>query len=58
MAAEIKETFEVESELLADGKGIFDVMVDDNLVYSKYQTGRFPEPNEVTRIIRSLESSQ
>jgi len=41
----------VESELLAEGKGIFDVVVDGDIVYSKYKTGRFPESNEVTAIL-------
>jgi selT/selW/selH-like putative selenoprotein len=27
--------------------GIFDVIVDDELIYSKKQTGRFPTDNEI-----------
>jgi len=30
------------------GKGIFDVVVDGDLIYSKYQTGRFPRKQEIT----------
>jgi len=41
----------VETELFAEGKGIFDVVADGHLIYSKYETGRFPEPNEVTTIL-------
>lgn len=52
LAAELKENFEAESELFAEGKGIFDVVVNDNLIYSKYKTGRFPEPDEVTAILK------
>ena len=33
-------------------KGIFDVTCDGRLVYSKYQTGRFPKDGEVTGLIR------
>lgn len=29
------------------GRGQFDVFVDDKLIYSKHQSGRFPEPREV-----------
>jgi selT/selW/selH-like putative selenoprotein len=32
--------------------GVFDVFVDGRLVYSKTKTHRFPEPGEVTKIIR------
>jgi selT/selW/selH-like putative selenoprotein len=37
--------------LHADGKGIFDVSVDGKLIYSKYQTGRFPEPGEISQLL-------
>ena len=51
LAAELKENFGVETELFAEGKGIFDVVVDGDIIYSKYKTGRFPEPDEVTTIL-------
>ena len=36
-----------EPELIAGGGGIFDVAVDGRLIYSKHETGRFPENQEV-----------
>jgi selenoprotein W-related protein len=39
--------------LIAGSGGVFDVRVDGRLVYSKHNTGRFPEPGEVVRIIRT-----
>ena len=51
MADELKISFGVESELFAEGKGIFDVVVDTKLIYSKYVTGHFPEKGEVSKII-------
>ena len=33
--------------LLPSGKGRFEVMMDDNLIYSKASTGRHAEPGEV-----------
>lgn len=42
----------MDAVLFEEGKGIFDVVRDGELVYSKYETGRFPEPGEVTGIIR------
>ena len=51
LAAELKENFNIEAELFAEGKGIFDIVLDNDVIYSKYDTGRFPEPGEVTRLI-------
>ncbi len=33
----------MDAELIAGGGGIFDVKVDGALVYSKHQTGQFPD---------------
>ena len=43
VAAKLKAQFSVEPTLIAAGGGIFDVKVDDQLVYSKHQTGQFPD---------------
>ena len=37
----------MKAELIPGRDGIFDVIVDDNLVFSNAQAGRFPEPGEV-----------
>jgi selT/selW/selH-like putative selenoprotein len=37
--------------LHAQGQGIFDVSLDGKLIFSKYETGRFPEPGEVANLI-------
>jgi selT/selW/selH-like putative selenoprotein len=42
----------VKPQLIAGKDGIFDVIVDDKLVFSKLETGRFPEPGEVTGKLR------
>lgn len=47
MAARIKEQTGQEPELVAGGGGVFDVVADGQLVYSKHETGRFPEDDEV-----------
>jgi len=52
LAAELKEALGVESELIAGGGGIFDVVVDGDMVFSKHQTGRFPEPGEIVKMIK------
>ena len=56
MAAEIKDAFQVRAELLADGGGIFDVVVNDELIFSKHAEGsRFPEPGEITGRIKEMD---
>jgi hypothetical protein len=51
VAAEISERFGVSAELIAGDKGIFDVRVDGDLVFSKYGLGRFPKHGEIAGII-------
>ena len=36
---------------------MFEVMVNDQLVYSKVATGDFPDPDQVVREIRKLKDS-
>lgn len=52
LAEELRKEFNVEANLVPGRGGIFDVIVDDKLVYSKAKTGRFPEPGEVTKIMK------
>ncbi|UCH43829.1 MAG: Rdx family protein [Dehalococcoidales bacterium] len=48
----MQKAFEVKANLVPGGGGIFDVIVDDVKVYSKHDTGRFPEPGEVVSKIK------
>ncbi|NUP12269.1 MAG: SelT/SelW/SelH family protein [Polyangiaceae bacterium] len=41
-----------EAKLVVGKPGQFDVEVDGRLIYSKGQTGRFPEPFEVIEQIK------
>ena len=45
----------MDAELIAGGGGIFDVKVDGDLVYSKHETGEFP--NE-SRLIGELSEAR
>ena len=47
MAADIKEQTGVDAELVKGSGGVFEVVVDGKLIYSKKETGRFPEHKEV-----------
>lgn len=57
MAAELKDTLNLDAELIRGGGGIFDVAVDGVVVYSKAQTGRFPSPGEVPKAIAARGSN-
>jgi len=51
LAAELKQHLGVDATLTAGSGGIFEVHVDDKLVFSKKQVGRFPEEGEVVGIL-------
>ena len=53
MAARIKEATGIDSRLVPGGGGIFDVAVDDELVYSKFRTGAFPDEEELVAQLQS-----
>jgi selenoprotein W-related protein len=40
--------------LITGDKGVFDVRVDGELLYSKHETGRHAEPGEVLELFREL----
>jgi len=52
LAAAIKSEFGLETELFEGGSGVFDVEVDGERIFSKHQTGRFPEDQEILTALR------
>ena len=52
MANEIKEGLGLKVVLVTASKGIFDVHADGTLIFSKYQTQRFPESGEILRLLK------
>jgi len=50
--AELCEAFGVESEMVPGRDGIFDVYIDEKLVFSKFETGQFPKPGEIIQKIK------
>ncbi|NIA04779.1 MAG: SelT/SelW/SelH family protein [Proteobacteria bacterium] len=55
MERELKQEFGHELdevELIAGSGGVFEVVVDGTLVFSKKQLRRFPEPGEIVRLVR------
>jgi len=53
LAAEIESANGVSSELIRGDDGIFDVVVDGELRFSKHASNRFPEPGEILALIRT-----
>ncbi len=53
MAAAIKKASGVETKLIEGGGGVFDVKVDGQLIYSKHETGRFPDDAEILEQLAS-----
>ena len=51
MAVKIKESLGVEPRLIPAGRGIFDVEVDGKLIYSKFETGTFPDNDELVGLL-------
>ena len=47
MAATIREATGLESVLVKGDAGVFDVHVDDRLIFSKHEQGRYPEESEI-----------
>lgn len=41
----------MSAKLVKGSGGIFDVVADGKMVFSKHETGRFPEPDEVVAIL-------
>jgi selenoprotein W-related protein len=47
LAAEIKKKYNVDAELIPSSGGVFEVVNDGQLIFSKKALGRFPEPEEI-----------
>lgn len=52
MADTIKKECDTEPRLIEGRGGIFDVRVDGELIYSKHDTGEFPEHDLIVQRIR------
>ena len=57
LANELLKNFEAEIEsitLVPSSGGKYEITVNDQLVYSKLQTGRHAEPGEVLGLVKNL----
>jgi selenoprotein W-related protein len=53
LAADIKRELKIETQLIKGSGGAFEVVVNGKLIYSKKETGRFPEHAEILGVLRS-----
>ena len=56
LAAAIRERFSIDATLVRGHSGVFDVSVDGKRIFSKNETGRFPEEDEILLLIAKLAS--
>jgi len=53
LEVELKSKFDhVNIELISSGGGVFEVTLDNNLIFSKKALERFPEEGEIEKLIR------
>jgi len=50
---ELKDAFGAEVELISSSGGVFEVVVDDELLFSKKSLLRFPEEREITLLLQA-----
>ena len=55
MRESIERQFGIKAELKKGTGGVFEVSVNDNLLYSKKDLGRFPNENEIEDLIEGYE---
>ena len=52
LETELKQNFpNIEISLISSGGGVFEIVLDGKLIFSKKAINRFPEKGEVLRII-------
>jgi selenoprotein W-related protein len=52
LEAALKQELGLAAELIKGDRGIFDVRVDGELIFSKKTAGRFPRNGEISQIVR------
>ena len=50
------DNFGFSSELIESRGGVFEIRVNGNLIFSKKELKRFPNPGEVVQFIEDLQS--
>ncbi|PCJ55466.1 MAG: hypothetical protein COA73_13325 [Candidatus Hydrogenedentota bacterium] len=53
MAAVLKEEIGIDAEYIKSGGGVFEIVVDGDLIFSKKAEKRFPEDSEIVEALRA-----
>jgi len=53
LAVEIRKDFGLEVECVSGPAGVYDVFLDERLIFSKTKEGRFPKKGEVAEALKS-----
>ena len=51
----IKNKFGIDAELIEGSGGVFEVSLNNSLIFSKKELSRFPEENEIEDLIEGYE---
>ena len=54
LADEIRSAAGIDPFLIPGSDGAFEVSVDGKLIFSKLQSGKFPEPGEILRLLNCM----
>jgi len=52
LRAELTREFGVVSNLIESGGGVYEIVVNNNLIFSKKQLNRFPNVGEIVELIK------
>lgn len=55
MAAELKKSFGIDSKLIRGSGGVFNVIVQNQKIFSKHDEGRFPSEKEILDQVKKLQ---
>ena len=53
---ELYDQFGIQSELIQSSGGVFEIELNESLIFSKKQSGRFPNDGEVASFIEGIEN--
>jgi selenoprotein W-related protein len=54
----LKKAFKADVQLVPSSGGVFEVVADGSLVFSKKSLGRFPEEGEIVTLIRAADRTR
>ena len=53
LEAELKEKFpDIQTKLISSGGGVFEIVLNGDLIFSKKEKHRFPDDGEIVSLIR------